>query len=210
MFDRGVYIIPGLPNSTAATQEMDQGYTEFQPAVKQCTDRVVSRKLRERVKARKNATSGDNEDNEATLKDLAAMLEVDTVDDDEGCEGGANVDVVLGPVTEEQSFTVFYKGSVCNVGLGNLDLGNMGNGFNNDLLEHKPFDFVFRRANILSWWKKVGFLPMTRNALNDPKVRYEVGEGGAPKDEGNQLLLLEEEYQEGTRILQGSGYNGGV
>ena len=42
MFDRGVYIILGLPNSTAATQETDQGYTEFQPAVKQCTDQVVS------------------------------------------------------------------------------------------------------------------------------------------------------------------------
>ena len=54
----------------------------------------------------------------------------------------------------------------------------------------------------------MGFLPMTRNAVNDPKVRYEVGDGGAPKEEGEQLLLLEKTYQEGTRILQGLGYNG--
>lgn len=26
----------------------------------------------------------------------------------------------------------------------------------------------------------VGFLPMTRNVVNDLKVRYEVGDGGAP------------------------------
>ena len=51
---------------------------------------------------------------------------------------------------------------------------------------------------------------MTRNTLNDPKVRYEVGDGGAPEEEGKQLVLLEEEYQEGARALQELGYNGDV
>ena len=44
----------------------------------------------------------------------------------------------------EQSFAVSYKGSVCNVGLGDLDLGNTVNGFEANLLENKPFDVVFR------------------------------------------------------------------
>ena len=47
MFERGVYIILGLPNSTATAQDMDQGYAEFQPAVKQSTEQVVSRELGE-------------------------------------------------------------------------------------------------------------------------------------------------------------------
>ena len=53
----------------------------------------------------------------------------------------------------------------------------------------------------------MGFLPMTRNAVNDPKVRYEVGDRGAPQGEGKRLVLLEEEYQEGARTAQALGYN---
>ena len=87
--------------------------------------------------------AGGDRDSEATLEDLAAMLEVDTVDDEDDCKGGANVDAVLDPVIEEQFFAVSYKGSLCNVGLGNLNLGNMVNGFKGDLLQNKPFDFVF-------------------------------------------------------------------
>ena len=82
----------------------------------------------------------------------------------------------------------------------------MVNGFGGDLLKNKLFDFVFCQANILSWWKKVGFLPMTRNALNDPKVSYKVGDGGPLEEEGEQLVLLEEEYQERARTLKELGY----
>ena len=72
------------------------------------------------------------------------MLELETGDDEDGYKGGADTDAVIDPVIVEQSFAVSYKGSVCNVGLGNLDLGNMVNGFEGDLLQNKPFDFVFR------------------------------------------------------------------
>ena len=68
MFERCVYNILGLPNLTAATQEMEQGYPNFQPAVKRSIDRMVSRKLGEYVKARKNAMAGGETDNEATLQ----------------------------------------------------------------------------------------------------------------------------------------------
>ena len=87
--------------------------------------------------------AGGDSDNKATLENLAAMLEVDTFDDEDACEGGVDVDSVLDPLIQEQSFTVSYKGSVCSVGLGNLDLGNMVNGFDNDSLEDKSFDFTF-------------------------------------------------------------------
>ena len=45
---------------------------------------------------------------------------------------------------------------------------------------------------ILAFWRAVGFLPMTQNAANDPKVRYELGPDGSPEDAGNILNFLVE------------------
>ena len=87
--------------------------------------------------------AGGNRENEATLEDLATILEVEAVDDNNGYGGGANADTVTNTVVEEQFFTVSYKVSVYNMGIGNLDLGNMVNGFESDLLKNKHFDFVF-------------------------------------------------------------------
>ena len=49
---------------------------------------------------------------------------------------------------------------------------------------------------------------MTRNALNDPKVSHERGDGGAPEEAGKRLALLEQEYREGAMELSAMGYNG--
>ena len=46
------------------------------------------------------------------------------------------------------------------------------------------------------------------NALNNPKVRYEWGDGGAPEEAGKRLALLEETYREVAMELQAMGYNG--
>ena len=230
MFEKGVYIMLGLPNATAATQEMDQGYAEFQPAVKRSTERVVSRKLADRVAARRKAQAKADDDKAdrvielVTLDDLDAMFDdMDSVEDEDGVifdadssdadadspdDDASTVDGV--DVAAEQCTEVTYKNSVCSVGLGNLDLGNMVNGYPGDPLEFRPFDNVFQRDKILGWWRKVGFLPMTRNAVNDPKVRHEVGKGGAPEEEGNRLVLLEEEYKAGAQALSRLGYNGNI
>ena len=66
--------------------------------------------------------------------------------------------------------------------IGNLDLAAIVNGFPGDPVALCPFDHCFSPANILNMWIAVGFLPMTRNALKDPKVRYELGDGGAPEE----------------------------
>jgi len=39
------------------------------------------------------------------------------------------------------------KRSACHVSLGNQDLSNIVNGFNGDLLIHRPFDRTFTREN---------------------------------------------------------------
>ena len=74
-----------------------------------------------------------------------------------------------------------HSRSACNVSLGNRDLSNIGNGFSGDDVSKKSFNYTFTKADIINSWTAVGFLPMAANAVNDPKVRYELGEGGAPE-----------------------------
>ena len=233
MWRNGVFIILGLPNGTAVNQELDQGFATFQPAVQRSTQRVVSIKLADRVLARKKARlakqeklASNDEMNlraelmnlRAELEDLDDLLDVDNSDEEgaddtmlveEGCPEDVDApgDEFDG-VTTEQDHTLLYKNSVMNVGLGNLDLGHMVNGYPGDPIKLRPYDYTFTRASILKWWRKVGFLPMTRNALNDPKVRLEIGEGGAPEHESKRLALLETAYREGAAGLERMGYNG--
>ena len=62
----------------------------------------------------------------------------------------------------------------------NFDLGNLVNGWPEDAVELRLFDFHFMMERIIKTWKAVGFLPMTGNAVKDPKVRYEMGKGAPP------------------------------
>jgi len=72
--------------------------------------------------------------------------------------------------------------SVCSVNIGNRDLGHIVNGFPGDPLEKRPFDKCFSSVKIVITWIVVGFLPSTGNAAFAPKVRYKLGEGGAPEE----------------------------
>ena len=45
-------------------------------------------------------------------------------------------------------------------------------------------------------------MPMTRNALMNEKVRWEMGEGGAPEEATERLELLLEDYK-ATRMSMG-------
>ena len=49
---------------------------------------------------------------------------------------------------------------------------------------------------------------MKRNTFNNPKVRFELREGGPPEEEGRQLVLFKDAYQEGARLLKTMWYNG--
>ena len=111
---------------------------------------------------------------------------------------------------DEDAYQVKYKGSVCNISLGNLDLANIVNGFPGNPIHLRSFDKVFTKSNIITRWKKVGFLPMSRRALDDPKVRWERGEGGAPEEASDRIELLMEDYEEGARRLTEMEFNGEV
>jgi len=81
------------------------------------------------------------------------------------------------------------------VNIGNRDLGHIVNGFPGDPLAMRPFDKCFTTVKIVNTWIVVGFLPMTGNAANDPKVRYELGEGGAPAEARKRMELLVKDYE---------------
>ena len=66
----------------------------------------------------------------------------------------------------------------------------------------RPYGKCFTRTNILKWWQNVGFLPMTRSALNNPKVRFELGDSDVPEEAGKRLALLKEAYRETQRSFK--------
>ena len=124
------------------------------------------------------------------LLDLLVLKGNNEAKMEEGEVEEGNVDRVANPVAKsalfdgvvaKQDHAIEHKSSVMNVSLGNLDLANMVNGYPGDAIEDKPFDNSFTRKSTLSWWRKVGFLPMNRSAINDPKVRYELGEEARPR-----------------------------
>ena len=102
------------------------------------------------------------------------------------------------------------KGSICNVNITNFDLSHIVNGFPNDPIELRPFDNCFTKDKIIQNWIAVGFLPMTGNAANDPKVAYELGPGGAPDDAQARIESLVEDYGERSNELTGLGFNGDI
>ncbi len=89
-------------------------------------------------------------------------------------------------------------------------MGHVVNGYPGDPVELRPFDYCFTKEKIIKSWISVGFMPMTGNAALDPKVRHELGEGGAPAESANRMAQLVDKYSKLREELSGSGYNGDV
>lgn len=145
--------------------------------------RAVARKKRGDASAHRY-----NEDKDDGEEDDGEKV-VDDVDGDEGNDGKKK------------------SRSVCSVRLGNTDLGKIVNGFPGDPIELRPFDFIFQKQTILNTWRAVGFIPMTANAVNDPKVWYELGDGGAPQAAQERLEALVQEYNASGDKLAAMGFN---
>ncbi len=91
-----------------------------------------------------------------------------------------------------------------------MDHGHLVNGWPGDPIKLRPFDFNFTVEKIIKSWLAVGFLPMTEAATFHPKVRHELGEGGAPEEAAKRLQLLPANYQQQAGILTMLGYNGAM
>lgn len=192
----GFHIMLSLPNGTECTAELDQIFSSYKPACKESTRRVAGMKMWLRVQARNKATANANPIELTHAEQLAGYVAVNDSDDEN--EDG------------DDDYTFNVGSSVCNVSIDNRDLGAIVNGMPGDEIDKRPFDNTFTRPKIIDTCIKVGFLPMTGNAVNDPKVRYELGEGGAPPEASSRMELLEEEYNECAETLLRLGYNGKV
>ena len=82
-------------------------------------------------------------------------------------------------------------------------LTNLVNSLPENPLELRPFDYHFTKKGIIRSWIAVGFLPMTGRAMEDPKVRHELGEGGAPLAAAKRLAVLDKEYKIAAKTLMG-------
>jgi hypothetical protein len=194
----GVHILLSLPNGTAATAEMDQLYSKFKPRCSESTIRVGGVKMAKRAAARKKREAAKRrKEDSGVADDIDDEDNEDDDDDDNDDEGGGRGKKK-------------HSRSACNVSLGNRDLSNIVNGFPGDDVSKRPFDYTFTKANIINSWIAVGFLPMTANAVNDPKVRYELGEGGALEAEQKRITDLVEDYQQSRSELAELGFNADI
>ena len=64
---------------------------------------------------------------------------------------------------------------------------NLVNGWPDDPIKDRPFDFYFSKDSIIKSLIAVGFMPMTCRAATDPKVWFEFGPGGAPPDKAARM-----------------------
>jgi len=193
MAQLGVHILLLLPNRTSCTAEMVQLFEKFKPACSKRALRVASKKMQKRMLVRKKSTSKGNSDESDGENEL--------VEEEE--------EVVVVEAEEEVEVKVEKKRqSICNVSFSNFDLGNLVNGWPEDPVELRPFDFHFTKERIIKTWKAFGFLPMMGNATKDPKVRYEMGEGGSPDDATNCLDHLNADYRKSVEALTEMGFNG--
>jgi hypothetical protein len=159
MASLGMHILLLLPKVTACTAKMDQLFKKFKLACSKSALCVALCKMQQRMMVRvENANQ------------LVSPL-------DGWDNGNDEVDPIVddGPDKHREQ-------SICNVSFSNMDLGNLVNGWPDDPVELQPFDCHFNTKQIIKTWIAVGFMPMTGNAANDPKVRYELGEGGAPPE----------------------------
>ena len=195
MANLGVYILLSLPNGTECQAELDQMFSDFQPRCKRSAIRIVGMKMKSRLDALRRA--------ETATTPITVDSSSDSDESSDEDEDDRSV-AVAAPVEAPQAQ------SITKVKLCNLDLGHVINGFPGDPAELRPFDFCFTKEKIIKTWINVGFMPHTGNAALDPKVRHELGEGGAPQEAQVRLEHLVEDYATSRNKLMELGFNGEV
>ncbi len=112
-----------LPNGTSSTRELDQLFEKFKPACSKSALQVASKKMKLRMEVRlaeKNARTNVVDLNKDKSDEYN---ESDDSDDNAGKRKGR---------------------SICIVSFSNLDLANLANGWPDDPVELRLFDYISR------------------------------------------------------------------
>ena len=94
--------------------------------------------------------------------------------------------------------------------LTNDDIPTIINGLPDDPIEKKPHDRTFTKKNMFKSFLKIGWTPLTREALRHPKVRHMLGKGGASADVQAKLKGVQARYDDLKDKVQATGINGFV
>ena len=119
---------------------------------------------------------------------------------------------VDGAIAAEEKEDVCLKtgNRVCIVTFTNTDIPFIVNGLETDPIELRPFSYFFTEQKIWRSWCNIGWIPFTRKCLSHPKVRHELGKGGASEKQRSLLEALESDYQKGALECQSLGFNNKV
>ena len=90
--------------------------------------------------------------------------------------------------------------------LGFEDLPVIVNGRTDDDISMRAFDKFFTKEKIEQAWRKIGFVPFTRNCLSDKKVRHELGQATA----NEALEDLQLRFDNIVAVAESEGLNEGI
>jgi len=103
---------------------------------------------------------------------------------------------------------IVTRQAAASVTIGFDDLATVVNGNPDDDITLKPFDRHFTCEKIIQSWEKVGFVPFTRNCLNNKKVRHELGNNGSTV--AQRMERIQESYNHLVIAAEEQGLNSGV
>ena len=192
MWEQGVYIVLGLPNSTSVSQEMDQLYQTFKGKCRSKTLALFAEKLSKRSTCIQVAKE--------TLKNLGySQIESDTASELTQHEPQSQSQEKSEDITKAlKELTDALKPPTLN----NTDLAYIVNGREGEKLHLRPFDMTFTEERIMKCNAKVGFVPFTRACLKNKNVRHELGQ----KESNDDTEKVVNEYYLAKRELKDLGF----
>ena len=212
-----VHIVLGLPNSTSCTQELDQVYQEFKTKTRERTNQLFGEKQFNRSRlisdlkieldllGFKGASNGFNtEREESDDNDDVVNLEIDKEEASDSAEAIVVDTDDNQEVTEEMRVVLEkLKDTMKQPTLSNDDLPVIVNGTDSDDFKNKPFDSTFTKDKVLKYFRRVVYVPFTRECLKSKYIRHELNE-----DTDNEALAtLVTEYEEAKLNLKQDGFN---
>jgi hypothetical protein len=193
--EMGLLILMGLPNSTSVNQEMDVLYGPFKSSTYARQEVIVTERMRLRsLQQNRNMTHGQQRREEGANDN--SNEEDGDGEDDENIVGEEDND-------EDRQAAAGNKKAIS---ISFNDLATVVDGKVGDPIDMKPFSKYFTEQRILGAWAKVGFVPFTRNCVNNRKVRHELGQ----IDKDVALEELYKSYEELVNTAESDGLNAGV
>jgi len=198
MWEKGVYIVLGLPSSAGVSQKMDPLYQMFKGQCRGETLALFSEKLSARSKHIKAYKYMLRELRYTPPEDtIDTMIDVDE-DVDDIPSDQLSPDISDGTSQEVKTALKYLGDALTQPTLNNDDLAYIDNGCEGEKFHERPFDFTSTEERIMKCNTQVGCVPFTRACLKNRHVTHEV----VQREKNEDVERVNNEYPKARRELK--------